>query len=79
MRILIVLVALMLPPQVTVIPLYVMWSKLHLVGTLWPIIIPNWLGDAFSIFLLRQFFRTIPSELSDAARIDALHDAGLLL
>jgi len=58
----VVLVALMLPPQVTVVPLYVMWAKLHLVGTLWPVIIPNWLGDAFSIFLLRQFFLTIPEE-----------------
>ena len=50
----------MLPPQVTIVPLYVMWAKLHLVGTLWPLIIPNWFGDAFSIFLLRQFFLTIP-------------------
>ena len=40
---LVVLVALMLPPQVTVVPLYVMWAKLHLVGTLWPLIMPNWL------------------------------------
>jgi len=37
----VVLVALMLPPQVSVVPLYVMWAKLHLVGTLWPVIIPN--------------------------------------
>jgi len=67
---LVVLVALMLPPQVTVIPLYVMWSKLDLVGTLWPLIIPVWLGDAFTIFLLRQFFLTIPEEYLDAARVD---------
>src|SRR5207245_8278643 len=66
----IVLVALMLPPQVSVVPLYVMWAKLHLVGTLWPVIVPNWLGDAFSIFLLRQFFLTIPEEYLDAARVD---------
>ena len=66
----VVLVALMLPPQVSVVPLYVMWAKLHLVGTLWPVIIPNWLGDAFSIFLLRQFFLTIPEEYLDAARVD---------
>jgi multiple sugar transport system permease protein len=61
----IVLVALMLPPQVTVVPLYVAWAKFHpfgfnFIGTLWPVIIPNWFGDAFSIFLLRQFFLTIP-------------------
>jgi len=74
----IVLIALMLPPQVTVVPLYVMWSKLHLVGTLWPVIIPNWLGDAFSIFLLRQFFVTIPEEYLDAARVDGCGELRLL-
>jgi multiple sugar transport system permease protein len=66
----VVLVALMLPPQVTVVPLYVMWAKLGLVGDLWPLIIPNWFGDAFAIFLLRQFFLTIPAEYLDAARVD---------
>jgi multiple sugar transport system permease protein len=66
----VVLVALMLPPQVTVVPLYVMWAQLGLVGDLWPLIIPNWFGDAFAIFLLRQFFLTIPAEYLDAARVD---------
>jgi multiple sugar transport system permease protein len=74
----IVLVALMLPPQVSVIPIYVMWAKLHLVGTLWPLIIPNWLGDAFSIFLLRQFFLTIPEEYLDAARVDGCGEFRIL-
>jgi multiple sugar transport system permease protein len=74
----IVLIALMLPPQVTVVPLYVMWAKLHLVGTLWPLIIPNWLGDAFSIFLLRQFFLTIPEEYLDAARVDGCGELRIL-
>src|SRR3954470_21417918 len=73
-----VLIALMLPPQVSVVPLYVMWSKLHLVGTLWPVIIPNWLGDAFSIFLLRQFFLTIPEEYLDAARVDGCGEFRIL-
>ena len=73
-----VLVALMLPPQVSVVPLYVMWTKLHLVGTLWPVIIPNWLGDAFSIFLLRQFFLTIPEEYLDAARVDGCGELRIL-
>src|SRR5438067_5072127 len=76
---LIVLIALMLPPQVTVVPLYVMWAKLHLVGTLWPVIIPNWLGDAFSIFLLRQFFLTIPEEYLDAARVDGCGELRILV
>jgi len=74
----IVLIALMLPPQVTVVPLYVMWAKLHLVGTLWPVILPNWLGDAFSIFLLRQFFLTIPEEYLDAARVDGCGELRVL-
>jgi multiple sugar transport system permease protein len=75
----IVLVALMLPPQVSVVPLYVMWAKLHLVGTLWPLIAPNWLGDAFSIFLLRQFFMTIPEEYLDAARVDGCGELRILI
>ena len=74
----IVLIALMLPPQVSVVPLYVMWAKLHLVGTLWPVILPNWFGDAFSIFLLRQFFLTIPEEYLDAARVDGVGELRLL-
>jgi multiple sugar transport system permease protein len=74
----VVLIALMLPPQVTVVPLYVMWAKLHLVGTLWPVILPNWLGDAFSIFLLRQFFLTIPEEYLDAARVDGCGELRIL-
>jgi multiple sugar transport system permease protein len=75
---LIVLVALMLPPQVTVVPLYVMWAKLDLVGSLWPLIIPNWFGDAFAIFLLRQFFLTIPQEYIDAARVDGCGELRIL-
>ena len=75
---LVVLVAMMLPPQVTVIPVYVMWAKLHLVGTLWPLILPNLLGDAFSIFLLRQFFLTIPEEYIDAARVDGCGELRIL-
>jgi multiple sugar transport system permease protein len=79
----VVLVALMLPPQVSVVPLYATWSKFHpfgfhFVGTLWPVIIPNWLGDAFSIFLLRQFFLTIPEEYLDAARVDGCGELRIL-
>jgi len=74
----ITLVAMMLPPQVTVIPVYVLWAKLGLVGSLWPLILPNWLGDAFSIFLLRQFFLTIPEEYLDAARVDGCGELRIL-
>jgi multiple sugar transport system permease protein len=65
-----IIVTMLLPPQVTAVPVYVMWSHLHLTGTLWPLILPNLLGDAFSVFLLRQFFLTIPKEYGDAARMD---------
>jgi multiple sugar transport system permease protein len=75
---LVVIVAMILPPQVTVIPVYVMWAKLHLTGTLWPLILPNLLGDAFSIFLLRQFFLTIPEEYLDAARVDGCGEFRIL-
>jgi multiple sugar transport system permease protein len=75
---LIVLVALMLPQQVSVVPIYILWAKLGLVGTLWPLIIPAWLGDAFSIFLLRQFFLTIPEEYLDAARVDGCGEFRIL-
>jgi multiple sugar transport system permease protein len=65
-----VLATLMLPFQVTVVPLYVIFVRLHWINTLLPLIVPSFFGDAFSIFLLRQFFLTIPDELSDAARVD---------
>ena len=73
-----IIIAMLLPPQVTAIPVYVLWSQLHLTGTLWPLILPNLLGDAFSIFLLRQFFLTIPPEYADAARIDGCGEWGVL-
>ncbi len=67
---LLIISTMMLPPQVTMIPIYIMWNQTPLMGTYWPLIIPNFLGSAFSIFLLRQFFRGIPNDLLDAARID---------
>lgn len=73
-----VIVAMMLPPQVMAVPMYVMWAKLGLTGTLWPLIIPNLFGDAFSIFLLRQFLITIPKSYSESARIDGASELGIL-
>jgi multiple sugar transport system permease protein len=75
----VVLSTMMLPAQVTAVPLYVMWAKLHLVGTLAPLIIPNFFGDAFSIFLLRQFLLTIPQEYVDAARVDGCGEWRILM
>lgn len=68
----------MLPGQVTFIPLYVIYAKLGWVGTFLPLIIPTFLGNPFFIFLLRQFFLGIPSELSDAARIDGAGELRIL-
>ena len=67
---LMVLSTLMLPVQVTIVPLYVLWVRVGQIGHMTPLILPSFLGDAFSIFLLRQFFMSIPEELSDAARVD---------
>ncbi|MFC9435255.1 carbohydrate ABC transporter permease [Nocardia sp. NPDC057030] len=70
----------MLPPQVTVIPMYLIWAKqFHLTGSLWPLIIPLAFGDAFSIFLLRQFLLTIPNDYLEAARIDGCGELRILL
>jgi multiple sugar transport system permease protein len=74
-----VLATMMLPAQVTAVPLYIMFAKLHLVGTLAPLIIPSFFGDAFSIFLLRQFLLTIPQEYVDAARVDGAGEWRILL
>ncbi|MEZ4728349.1 MAG: carbohydrate ABC transporter permease [Caldilineaceae bacterium] len=61
----------MLPPQVTLIPLYVLFFKIGWLNTFKPLIIPAWFGGgALNIFLLRQFFLQIPVELEDAAHID---------
>jgi multiple sugar transport system permease protein len=73
-----VLSTLMLPPQVTIVPLYVIFVRLHWIGSLKPLIVPMFFGDAFSIFLLRQFFMTIPEELSDAARVDGAGELQIL-
>jgi multiple sugar transport system permease protein len=67
---LVTLATMMLPYQVTMIPLFIIFSRLGWVGTYLPLTAPRFFGDAFYIFLLRQFFLTIPQELTDAARID---------
>jgi len=76
---LLVLSTLMLPAQVTVVPLYVVFVKLHWIGSLKPLIVPAFFGDAFSIFLLRQFFLTIPEELTDAARVDGAGEFQIMM
>lgn len=67
----ILLATMMLPTQVTLIPQYLMYNKMGMVNTYFPLLIPSWLGGgAFNIFLFIQFFRTLPKELDEAAKID---------
>lgn len=61
----------MLPSAVTLIPQYQIWNKLHLLGTIAPLVVPAWFGgSAYFTFMLRQFYQTIPKELDEAARVD---------
>ncbi|MEV4018022.1 carbohydrate ABC transporter permease [Nonomuraea angiospora] len=76
---LLVITAMMLPPQVIAVPIYLVWARLGLTDSLWPLILPMLLGDAFSIFLLRQFLVTIPREYTDAARVDGCSDFTTLI
>jgi multiple sugar transport system permease protein len=71
------LATLMLPFAVTLIPLFIIFKNLHMINTFGPLMIPHYFGSAFFIFLLRQFFMTIPLDLSDAARIDGANEFGI--
>ena len=66
----VILAPMMIPGQITMIPLFILFSRLHWVNTFLPLIVPSYFGDAYFIFLLRQFFATIPKEMDDAAKID---------
>lgn len=68
------LATMMIPFPVTMVPMYVLFRHLHWIGTFRPLWVGAWFGGAFNIFLLRQFFRSIPEELSDAARVDGASD-----
>ena len=74
----VLMTTLMLPYAVTLIPTFLIWAKLGLVNTFWPLIIPKWFGAIFYIFLLRQFFLTIPKELDEAAKIDGANPLQIL-
>jgi multiple sugar transport system permease protein len=67
---LIMLSTMMLPAQVTMIPLFVLFRWLGWIDTFWPLIVPAWLAGPFFVFMFRQFFAAIPEELMEAARID---------
>lgn len=65
------LATMMLPTQVSLIPRYILFHEFHWIDTLYPLWVPAWFGGgAFAIFLMRQFFLTLPRELDEAALID---------
>lgn len=74
----VLLATMMVPFPVTMVPLYSIYRELHWVGTYRPLWVPAWLGaSAFNVFLLRQFFMTIPHELSEAAYMDGCSEFGI--
>lgn len=75
----VVLATMILPEHVRLIPTYLLFVKLKWVGTFLPLIVPKWFAPAFHVFLLRQFFMTIPKEIDDAALIDGCSPIALLL
>lgn len=74
----VVLSTMMLPNQVTLIPLFIVFKDLAWVNTLKPLIVPTIFGNPFYIFLLRQFYLTLPLELDEAARLDGCSSFGIL-
>jgi multiple sugar transport system permease protein len=72
------LVTLMVPSIVTIIPLYTIMRLSHLLNTYWVIFLPYVFGTPYTIFLIRQFFRNIPQEIIDSARIDGCSEGGVL-
>lgn len=76
---LLVMATMMIPFPVTMVPLYGLFRDLGFIGSLKPLWVPTFFGSAFSIFLLRQFYLTIPKELSEAARIDGCSEFAIYL
>lgn len=66
----ILLATMMLPYQVIMIPVYIIFRQIGWLDTFLPLIVPTFLGNAFYVFLIRQFFLSIPKDLEDAARVD---------
>jgi len=75
---LVLLSTMMLPPIVTMIPVYLLFRELHWIDTLLPLFVPSWFGiNAFAVFLFRQYYMTLPFDLDDAARIDGCTALGI--
>lgn len=76
---LLVLATMMLPFQVTMIPLYSMYVKLGWINTYLPLVLPDFFGKAYFVFMMRQFFNNIPNELLEAGRIDGASEFRIYL
>jgi multiple sugar transport system permease protein len=74
---LVLLATMLIPPAATLVPSFLLFSQLGWVGTWLPLIVPQWCAPPFYAFLLRQFFRSIPAELWEAATLDGCSPAGL--
>lgn len=74
---LILLGTMMLPGQITLIPVFVIFRNLGLYNTLWPLIIPQFFGSAYNVFFTRQFMTAIPGSLYEAAEMDGLNNLGI--
>jgi len=72
------LMTMMIPGQVTMVPMFIIFKHLGWVNSFKPLVVPSFFAGAYNIFLLRQFFRTIPEELSDSARIDGANEFQIL-
>jgi ABC-type glycerol-3-phosphate transport system permease component len=73
----VLLSTMMVPMAVRLVPLFLIFKSLGWLNTFYPLIVPHWFGTAFYIFLLRQFFLTVPNDLMDAARIDGCSEIGI--
>lgn len=72
------LATMMVPFQVQMVPLFMIFKRLGWIDSFLPLIVPAFFGNPFYIFMLRQFFLTLPAELSDAARIDGANEFDIL-
>lgn len=68
-----------LPPQATIVPLYILFSKLGWTGTWLPLLVPAFFANAYDVFLLRQYFMSIPRELDEAAMLDGANPLRILV
>jgi multiple sugar transport system permease protein len=73
------LATMMVPPIVTLIPLYLMFAHLGWLNTFWALVLPFVFGSPYAIFLLRQYFRGIPRELIGAARLDGANTLDVIV